>query len=314
MDLVSIPANPVPEGAVTGRLTARDGVGLRFARWEPPPGRKGTVCLFQGRAEFIEKYFETVRDLRARGFAVATLDWRGQGLSDRALKDPMKGYVRDFSEYQLDVDVFMNQVVLPDCPPPLFAIGHSTGGAVMMRVAHGGARWFDRIVLSTPLLALDGIRGSALLRSATKLLRMIGLGSSYVPAGTPQLIGTGPFIGNLATSDPVRYARSKAVLEAEPALGLGPPTMSWLDAAYRSMAEFADPLYPAKVRQPLMLIAAGRDEVVSTAAIEDFAVRLRTGSHLIVAGARHELMQELDRYRMQFWAAFDAFVPGTPLY
>jgi lysophospholipase len=90
--------------------------------------------------------------------------------------------------------------------------------------------------------------------------------------------------------------------------------MSWLDAAYRSMAEFADPLYPAKVRQPLMLIAAGRDEVVSTAAIEDFAVRLRTGSHLIVAGARHELMQELDRYRMQFWAAFDAFVPGTPLY
>ena len=60
-------------------LKTPDGVALRFARWAPPPGRKGTVCLFPGRAEFIEKYFETVRDLRARGFAVATIDWRGQG-------------------------------------------------------------------------------------------------------------------------------------------------------------------------------------------------------------------------------------------
>ena len=97
MKLVSIPANPVPDDVVTGTLKTPDRVELRFARWAPPPGRKGTVCMFQGRAEFIEKYFETVRDLRARGFAVATLDWRGQGLSQRALRDPRKGYVRSFS-------------------------------------------------------------------------------------------------------------------------------------------------------------------------------------------------------------------------
>jgi lysophospholipase len=74
MKLVSIPANPVPEDVVTGMLKTADGVSLRFARWAPPPGRKGTVCVFQGRTEYIEKYFETVRDLRARGFAVAALD------------------------------------------------------------------------------------------------------------------------------------------------------------------------------------------------------------------------------------------------
>ncbi len=314
MDLISIPANPAPEDVVTGRLTTRDGVGLRFARWHPPAGRKGTVCLFLGRTEFIEKYFETVRDLRARGFAVATLDWRGQGLSDRALPDPMKGHVGDFSEYELDLDVFMNQVVLPDCPPPLFAIGHSMGGAIMMRMARQGSRWFDRVVLSTPMLALAGMRGSAVSKATAKLMRFAGMGTSYVPGGSAAVQYAGPYIGNLATSDPVRYARTKAVLEAEPALGLGSATVSWLDAAYRAMAEFEDPLYPSKIRQPLMLIAAGRDQIVSTAAIEDFAVRLRAGSHLIVAGSRHELMMEQDRYRVQFWAAFDAFVPGTPLY
>ena len=79
-------------------------MALRYARWRPPPGRKGTVCLFQGRGEFIEKYFETVRDLRARGFAVARLDWRGQGRSQRMLTDRLKGYVGDFAEYERDVE------------------------------------------------------------------------------------------------------------------------------------------------------------------------------------------------------------------
>ena len=103
MDLISIPANPVPENAVSGMLKTRDGLNVRFARWAPPPGRKGTVCLFQGRAEFIEKYFETVRELHARGFAVATMDWRGQGGSARSLSNPRKGHVKSFDQYDRDL-------------------------------------------------------------------------------------------------------------------------------------------------------------------------------------------------------------------
>jgi lysophospholipase len=314
MELVSIAANPVPEEAVAGMLKTSDGVGVRFARWRPPPGRKGTVCLFQGRAEFIEKYFETVRELRTRGFAVATFDWRGQGGSERLLDDPRKGHVGDFSEYELDVDVFMRDVVLPDCPPPIFAIGHSMGGTVLLRVARGGSRWFDRVVLSAPMLALAGMRGSALSKATALTMRFMGLGTNYVPRGSGAVVSAGAFLGNPATSDPVRHARTKAVLEAAPELGIGSPTVSWLNAAYRAMASIADPAFAGKVRQPLMLVAAGRDEIASTAAIEETAVRLRAGSHLIVAGSRHELMMEQDRYRGQFWAAFDAFVPGTPIF
>jgi lysophospholipase len=314
MDLVSIPANPVPEDVVTGTLKTSDGVSLRFARWHPPPGRKGTVCIFQGRAEFIEKYFETVRELRSRGFAVATLDWRGQGRSERKLADPRKGHVSDFSDYEDDLETFMKEVVLPDCPPPLFAIGHSMGGTIMIRLARQGSRWFDRIVLSAPMIRLGGGRHSGAARITARVMRYAGMGSAYVPGGSDTVQSSGPYIGNPATSDPVRHARTKAVLEAAPDLGIGSPTVSWLNAAYRAMNEFADPAYPGKVRQPLMLVAAGRDEIVSTAAIEDVAIRLRAGSHLIVAGSRHELMMEQDRYRSQFWAAFDAFVPGTPLF
>ena len=72
--------------------------------------------------------------------------------------------------------------------------------------------------------------------------------------------------------------------------------------------------YPSQIRQPILMIAASNDTVVSTPAIEEFAYHLRAGSHLVIAGAKHEILQEQERYRQQFWAAIDAFVPGTPLF
>lgn len=314
MRLVSIPANPVPEGAVSGTIKTPDGVTLRFGRWDPPPGRKGTVVLMQGRAEYIEKYFETVRDLQARGFAVATFDWRGQGLSDRALADREKGHIRNFSEYATDLRAVMEQVVLPDCPPPIFALGHSMGGAIAIRACHDGSRWFDRVVLSAPMI---GLRSGPLLRAAgplARMLRMLGRGNAYIPTGHGKATGSEDFLGNVLTSDPVRFSRNAAVLEAEPLLGLANPTISWVDAAMRAMKQFAVPSYAARIRQPLLLVAAGNDEVVSTSAIESFGLNLLAGRHLILPGARHEILQEQDQFRHQFWAAFDAFVPGTPRY
>jgi lysophospholipase len=314
MDLVSIPANPVPDGATVGMLKTPDGVSVRFARWEPPAGRKGTLCVFPGRAEFIEKYFEVVNDARARGFAVAVLDWRGQGFSQRATSDRHKGYVRSFSDYDLDLETFVKEVVLPDCPPPLFALGHSMGGTILIRAAYRGRRWFDRMVLSAPMIALAGRAGSRGAKITGRTLRYLGMGGAYIPGGGATAVATRPFIGNPVTSDPVRYERTAAIVEAEPDLGLGSPTVAWVDAAFRAMRDLAEPAYPARIRQPMLIVAAGMDELVSTPAIGQFALRLRAGAHLVISGSRHEILMERDRFRSQFWAAFDAFVPGSPLF
>ncbi len=314
MTLVSIPANPVPEDVVSGTIKTPDGAELRFARWAPPAGRKGTVCVFQGRSESIEKYFETVRDLRDRGFAVATIDWRGQGHSSRRLRNPRKGYVRDFSDFEIDVEAFVQQVVLPDCPPPYFALAHSMGGAVMLRVAHAGKRWFDRMVLSAPMIDLPGRATSLPARLLLRAMRLTGQGGNYIPGGGDELTGATSFINNPFTSDPVRFARNAAILEEDPTLGLASPTVAWADTALRTMHGFRASNYPSQIRQPILMMAASNDTVVSTAAIEEFAYHLRAGSHLVIAGAKHEILQEQDRFRSQFWAAFDAFVPGTPLF
>ncbi|MBV9330087.1 MAG: alpha/beta hydrolase, partial [Alphaproteobacteria bacterium] len=94
-------------------ITARDGARLRVATF-PAFCEKPRVCvLLNGQTEFIEKYFEVIDELRGRGFTVATMDWRGQGGSLRALSNPMKCHVEDFSEYDLDVEALLNQVVVP---------------------------------------------------------------------------------------------------------------------------------------------------------------------------------------------------------
>jgi lysophospholipase len=58
------------------------------------------------------------------------------------------------------------------------------------------------------------------------------------------------------------------------------------------------------------VIGAGADRVVSAPALERFATRLKVGRLITIPDAQHEILVERDHIRAQFWAAFDAFIPG----
>lgn len=313
MNLVGLDSNPVPNGAVCGSITTADGVNLRYARWRPTARRsRGTVCLFQGRAEQIEKYFEVIGDLRRRGFAVATLDWRGQGGSDRRLRNRRKGHVDNFTEYDRDLDAFMQNVVLPDCPPPHFALAHSTGGLVCLRAAYAGRARFARMVLAAPLAGLGPLRFSQPTScSLAAILTALGFGELYAPGTKGTSIEDVPFERNLLCGDPRRYARNVEIVRNTPEIAVGPPTIGWLYAACRAMREAADPDFGPSIKVPVLVVAAALDKVVSLKAIETLVAELRAGAQVVITGSRHEIMMERDAIREQFWAAFDAFIPGS---
>ena len=311
MELVALAKNPVPSGAIAGAFRS-DKLRLRFARWEPTRGpSRGTVCLFQGRGEFIEKYFEVIADLRRRGFAVATMDWRGQGGSQRLLSNPRKGHVRSFADYDRDLAAFMKEIVLPDCKPPYIAMAHSMGGHILLRNAILPGSWFSRMVLSAPMIEIAQERlGNAapFSRVYAEVLGASGFGALYAAGGSNEPIEMGAFEDNPLTTDRERYLRNRTVLEAVPALGLGSPTIGWLRAAFRSIARLTAPDYPLKIQVPLLLFAAGMDTIVSTTAIEEFGLRLKVGTHVLLPQARHEILQETAEVRKDFWAAFDAYM------
>jgi lysophospholipase len=311
-DLVGIPENPVPAGAAVVWLTAVDGVRLRAVRFPATAAvPRGTICLFQGRTEFIEKYFETIGDLRKRGFAVATLDWRGQGLSQRRWKNRLRGHVGNFNEFQRDLDVFMQDFALPECPPPFYALAHSMGGNILLHGVRRRPLWFERLVLSAPMIGLPGAQEAGMARTVATVAVACGLGSAFVPGAARYDVLKAGFEGNPLTGDAARFARLVALFRAAPQLFIGAPTFGWARAAFRAMATLQDPRAVADVALPALIVAAGADKVVGNAALAALARRLRTGHLITLDGSRHEILMERDAIRAAFFAAFDAFVPGT---
>lgn len=312
--LASLARNPVPSGAVVGYFAGKDGVSLRYARWDATRGpRRGTVCVFGGRTEPIEKYFEVIADLRRRGFAVAMHDWRGQGGSQRLLPDPHKGHVASFADYDADLLRFVKDVVLPDCPAPYLALGHSMGGNILLRQAVMPGLWFDRLVLSAPLLDIARERLPLPSPIVRNFVAIAGLGPSrhlYVPGGGPTPEELNGFEGNPFTSDRERFERTRQLVEQRPDLAIGAPTLGWLRAAYRSCRTIMAPEFAKRVSVPILVVAAGQDRIVSSSAIETFASRLKIGARVALAGSAHEVLQERDEIRQRFWAAFDAYL-GT---
>ena len=95
------------------------------------------------------------------------------------------------------------------------------------------------MVLAAPLIDLQGFPATTTAKVLVRALRIAGFGSMYVPRGDVGVMEAKPFVGNILTSDPVRYARNQAILEAEPELALGQPTVAWTDAAFRTMGILA---------------------------------------------------------------------------
>lgn len=311
MDLVSISENPAPKGAAVGYVETVDGRRLRYARWTSANERLGTVCLLQGRAEFIEKYYETIGELRTRGLDVVTWDWRGQGGSGRALDDPNKGYVQDFDEYQLDLEAMVEKVVLPHGRQPLIALAHSMGAAILLRYLASRGKIFARTIFVSPMIGLRGYRSSAVARTAFRIGRFCGFGTSYIPFGYGTAMDLRPFDGNFRTSDAERYSRNAKIVTAAPDLGLGSPTIGWTAAALDVMREIAKRKPAADLAlPPSLFMASCQDEIASSAATKRFARSKARACYSGVKGARHELLMEKNEFREQFWLCFDEFVFG----
>jgi len=312
--LIATPDNLPPAGAEAALVQTSDGLRLRVARWDPPENKEkrfGTVVVCGGRGEFIEKYFEVVGELLERGFAVVVFDWRGQGGSARELDNPRKGHVDDFALYERDVAALRAYLDEEGCPQPVYALAHSMGGAILLDLARRRELDFiERMVLTAPMIDFYGLRHPRFARWLAEGLDILGLGTSFIPGGGETSVSTKRFDGNVLTSDRRRYVRAGAVIAVAPQLGLGDPTIGWVNSAFRTMARFADPEFARRTLTPILVIASGADRVVDTPAIERFSSRLKAGRVVVVPHARHEIMMERDPFREQFWAAFDAFIPG----
>lgn len=303
------PENPPPENYSCGHFTGYRGVRLRYAIFRSSHSvAKGTVVLLHGRNESIEKYFETIRNLNDMGLWVATYDHRGQGLSDRLLPDTRRGHVRRFGDYEKDLQIFLTEIVLPDTRLPFFLIAHSTGALVALSAAPMLASRIERMALSAPFLGLAGqVLPPNVIRALTRIACLTGFSGGALSREKP----IAAFEDNIVTSDPRRYRRNVALLEAHPELSLGPPSCRWLTEAFRTIDRVTRREHLTRITIPTLVLAPTMDRLVPYDDQERLARNFRASQLVPIAGAQHEIFQERDIFRAQALGAIAAFMPGS---
>lgn len=295
-----------PGGEACVWLDTSDGVRVRAACWRG--GSKGTVLLFPGRTEYVEKYGPAAGEFARRGYAMATIDWRGQGIADRLLDEPAPGHVGRFTDYQRDVAALVAFLRAEALPEPWFLVGHSMGGCIGLRALHEGLA-VRAVAFSAPML---GIRMHPALRPVAWALAtlgpVVGLGDRLVPSTSPMTyVLEAPFEGNFLTRDRAMYEFMQRQLTLHPDLAIGGPTLTWLREALRETRALARMPSPAL---PCLTMLGRAERIVHVGAIHERMARWPGAVFDLVEEAEHELMMERPAVRVRFYdaaaALFDA--------
>lgn len=306
--LLATAAAPIPSGGGAEWFHGAGGVKLRAALFPAKGAPIGSVVLSSGRTEPIEKYFETVEDLRARGLTVLVQEWRGQGLSHRELKDRLAGHASGHQAFLNDYHALLAHFG-PRLPKPWYAVGHSMGGCLtLLALAHGEARHFEACLLSAPMLGIQtGGLPPLVARAIAGFNVLIGRGGGYARPNGPE----STFEQNRLTHDRARWTRNVEQVKQHPDLALGNPTWGWLDFAFRATAYLARPANLKSVTIPVVICSAEEDKLVDNAAQKAVAASLPKGEFINVPGAYHEILMETDTMRNIFLRALDAIL-GRP--
>jgi len=293
-----------PEGGQAHWATCSDGVRIRVATWKS--GTKGTVLIFPGRTEYIEKYGRAVQSCVDRGYSVAVIDWRGQGLSDRLTADHQLGHVQHFLDYQLDIDAMLDVVRNSKLPEVYALISHSMGGTIALRALHNGMT-VKKAIFSAPMW---GIHIPPLLRIPAFVISnigpFIGLAQKYAPnTNSKNYVQVTSFADNTLTNNKETYHWLVNQMNTHPELGIGGPSIGWLHQALVECAELRRMTPPD---YNCLCFLGSQEAIVSPPAIKQLMGRWKNGNLVKMAGSQHEMMMEKPPVLKQFWDETDRFL------
>ena len=294
-----------PEGGRIVWRDAQDGVRLRLGLWTPEKPR-GTILLLPGRTEFIEKYGRVISTLVENDYAVAVIDWRGQGYSDRVADDPALGHVEAFGDYQFDLTALVEAAEEAGMPRPWHILAHSMGGNIALRALIEGLD-IQRAVLSAPMWGILIPTSKRLMASVLpKLAQVSGKQLEYLPGSSENAyVRENGFDDNQLTTSKDHFEYFARLTRAAPELALGGPSIHWFGEA---QAECAALLRAPRPNIPVLTCYGTLEGIVDRTALRKMHEGWQSASVVEIDGARHELMMESDPARAMFFDRAFAFL------
>ena len=286
-------------------LRTADARRLRMGVFERP-GARGTVLILPGRTEYVEKYAPLAAEFGRRGYAAAALDWRGQGLSDRPLRDrPLVGHVRRFTNYQFDLAAMTEAAAALRLPRPWFMLAHSMGGAIGLRALCEGFG-VAAAVFSAPMWGIVVPPPAGRLRATlvAGAARLVGLANLPVPGTSRRsYLADTAFADNLLTTDPAMWDWMRGQIARHPELALGGPSLLWLSEALLELDRLQAMPAPDV---PCLTVVGTQEGIVDVAAIRSRMGHWPRGQLSVYEGARHEIPMETPVFRKRFFDEADA--------
>ncbi|MGP6086659.1 alpha/beta fold hydrolase [Antarctobacter jejuensis] len=295
-------------------METSDGLRVRIAHYGSS-GTRGTVLMFPGRTEYVEKYGRVARTLSDAGYHTLAIDWRGQGLADRMLDERRTGHVHVFEDYQRDVAAMLALSDHLDIPQTKHMIAHSMGGCIGLRALNDGLP-VASCVFTGPMW---GIRISDPVRPAawaiSRVSKSVGLGHLFAPGtGADSYVASNAFDDNLLTTDAEAWDYMRRQVLAIPELQLGGPSLHWLHEALAETRRLARAPSP---EQPCICYCGTNERIVDVDRIRARMSRWSNGRLDMVESGEHEILMEAPKKRerilSEIAAHFDSASEETAL-
>ncbi len=180
-----------------------ENLSLFYQSWLPEGETKAVVAIVHGFGEHSGRYMNVVNKLLPLGFAVYGFDHRGHGKSPG-----QRGHILQWKEFTEDVHRFLDVVQEEQKNTPLFLMGHSLGGLIVLNYVIANPQGLEGVVASGPLLSQPGI--SPLLLMLSKIMSKIWPGFSIDTKLDVNTISRDPEVTKAYEQDPLVHSMASA--------------------------------------------------------------------------------------------------------
>ncbi|MFD2213573.1 alpha/beta hydrolase [Metabacillus endolithicus] len=231
---------------------------------------KGCIVIVHGAAEHHGRYKMLVEMWRLAGYHVVIGDLPGQGTTTRR-----RGHIESFDEYIKEVNEWITEA--KKFGAPLFLLGHSMGGLIVIRALQEKHHDVKAVILSSPCLGI--------LFKPNKALELASRGLNLI---MPSFKVQSQLNVGLAT-------RSKAVqeLDENDSLYVTKVSVRWYRELIKAMEEAQNQV--GKFQDvPLLLMQGGADKIVDKSLVKAWfnKVDLHEKNYKEWKGLYHEIFNE----------------------
>lgn len=251
-----------------------DDTRIYWQQWGHPSVEcRGVIMLMHGYGEHSSRFAHVAGALARAGYTTVAMDARGHGRSTGR-----RGHVEKFSDYVLDYAEFVERARRRFGRLPMFSLGHSNGGLIVLRYAacHRASSHIDAWAVTSPFCGFSG-NVPATKAFAGKLLSRLW-GTLSLPTDIDP--------ADLSHIDRVAETYSEDPLVFEEA------TARWFTETLQAQDDVAD--RATDIQGPFLFLLAGEDRIVDSSAARDVFHNLGSSDRELemFPDLYHELLNE----------------------